>query len=1282
MSKVRGILNGTTVLGIVAAILVSSCSFSIREKTKDEMQKSTMENLGISAATVSQDFPSKGFHVSGSQLLDANDNPFVMRGVNHAHTWYKDQLAASLAGIAESGANTVRIVLSNGAQWTRDDADSVTTIIETAKSHNLITVLEVHDATGSSSTAELAAATDYFISIKDALTGQEPYTIINIANEWYPYSSSQVWADTYKTQIPRLRAAGLEHAIMVDAPGWGQYPQAIQEKGAEVLASDSLSNIIFSTHIYEVVGANQNNIKSALDGIAARGLAQVIGEFGHYHSGTNVDEDYVMSYATDLSIGYLAWSWKGNTVGETDYLDMSSDWEGNSLTDWGNRVVNGADGLKETAETASVFGETTPPTGFTSAMIDDYSNASSSNFSRNTNGNLITAAVSGEMLYLSYTVGSPAYAGVTRGGYSGVTGYTSDCDTVRLDLVGDGSGRELVLQFREGNGEYFEYVLTIGGSETVSIPVASFAHPSWYSGGDGKLDFSQLSEYSVYVQNGNAGSGTITLDNLQVGKASNEDPAALAAISVTSKSVYRSAGSVTLTAAGTDQHGDAYSLNGTVWSSNLPILGSTDSTVTLNVSSAPEGSYAVTAVVDGISGSGTVTVTIADDPPATGDLKVEYRNANQTTITNSIKPELVITNTGDEAIGLSGLTVRYWYSDETERTQNITVYWANVGNSLVKTNFVGGSESEYALFSFASGSLAAGAKIYVNLGINADNWANYDQSNDYSFIPSATSLIENPKITAYLDGKLAWGTPPGESITAESVEARISYSPSSPKPGETVTFNGAGSVFENATPASYSWVIEGTAASGPTTAHTFAQPGTYVVTLTATAVSGLSDDAAVSVTVKESDGGGVGPIDYGASENEDVGVVWASWNPAHFTGTNFDHFMSKSDEYGFRRVTLIPTYFIDTYSAGIRWNDWVNTPSLEIQRNVLVALAKNGVRINFRPHIDPMQFSWAGASSSSVIPGTLDWRGLFDGLDPMDTSQNYLMVIDNSLEALSLALGDMEGQGISLKEPIRFDIGAELMGSFKNHTQSWVELLAYVRERIAAEYPEFEGKVVLGHNFCHHIEYLKRIPSHEEYFSRILADGDFEGNEDLLFVDDMTAANKSYMKEYLLGLDAFSVSQYMPLDVFASSASSATAANVRDALLLHEDNFFTEILGTELGIAEADLPPFHIGEYGMGIRGHAAPNVWDREAWIAAGRESALIGYEEHQEEAKTAVDGLILYMKDSSSRANSFLMWMSGAPYDILNLNPTFSTGDSLHGYPGQSAFNAKAAAALQAYW
>lgn len=31
----------------------------------------------------------KGFYVSGTTLYDATGSPFVMRGVNHAHTWYK-----------------------------------------------------------------------------------------------------------------------------------------------------------------------------------------------------------------------------------------------------------------------------------------------------------------------------------------------------------------------------------------------------------------------------------------------------------------------------------------------------------------------------------------------------------------------------------------------------------------------------------------------------------------------------------------------------------------------------------------------------------------------------------------------------------------------------------------------------------------------------------------------------------------------------------------------------------------------------------------------------------------------------------------------------------------------------------------------------------------------------------------------------------------------------------------------------------------------------------------
>ncbi|WP_236985484.1 glycoside hydrolase family 5 protein [Marinagarivorans cellulosilyticus] len=60
-----------------------------------------------------------GFSIKGTQLLDANGEPFIMRGVNHGHAWFPLNLSA-IEDIANAGANTVRVVLSSGAQWARN----------------------------------------------------------------------------------------------------------------------------------------------------------------------------------------------------------------------------------------------------------------------------------------------------------------------------------------------------------------------------------------------------------------------------------------------------------------------------------------------------------------------------------------------------------------------------------------------------------------------------------------------------------------------------------------------------------------------------------------------------------------------------------------------------------------------------------------------------------------------------------------------------------------------------------------------------------------------------------------------------------------------------------------------------------------------------------------------------------------------------------------------------------------------------------------------------------
>lgn len=107
------------------------------------MLVSMLGSFSVGAAS-----PVNGFQVSGTKLLDANGNEFVMRGVNHAHTWYKNQLQTVIPALAKAGCNTVRIVLSNGEQWTKDTASEVSQIISLCEQNKLITVLEVHDATG------------------------------------------------------------------------------------------------------------------------------------------------------------------------------------------------------------------------------------------------------------------------------------------------------------------------------------------------------------------------------------------------------------------------------------------------------------------------------------------------------------------------------------------------------------------------------------------------------------------------------------------------------------------------------------------------------------------------------------------------------------------------------------------------------------------------------------------------------------------------------------------------------------------------------------------------------------------------------------------------------------------------------------------------------------------------------------------------------------------------------------------------------------------------------
>src|SRR5688572_8698187 len=81
-----------------------------------------------------------GFHVSDGRLLDANGKDFVLRGVNHAHTWYPTRTPQALKDIKALGANSVRVVLATGDRWTRTEAADVAAIVTECKRNRLVCV--------------------------------------------------------------------------------------------------------------------------------------------------------------------------------------------------------------------------------------------------------------------------------------------------------------------------------------------------------------------------------------------------------------------------------------------------------------------------------------------------------------------------------------------------------------------------------------------------------------------------------------------------------------------------------------------------------------------------------------------------------------------------------------------------------------------------------------------------------------------------------------------------------------------------------------------------------------------------------------------------------------------------------------------------------------------------------------------------------------------------------------------------------------------------------------
>ncbi len=202
------------------------------------------------------------------------------------------------------------------------------------------------------------------------LKQDEKYVILNIANEWGPWDYT--WAQGYESAIARLRAAGINCLLMIDASSGAQFSGNILTWGQQILDSDPQHNVVFSIHMYgnwvteqsdNIVGIYNGvqpyDMLTALQTVAAADLPLVVGEFSSDStSSVNYSTQRAMQIFQSLDLGWIAWSWNGNAEAAADMV-VTPGYQYNSDADlrpFGNLIINDPnDGLKATSLRASIF---------------------------------------------------------------------------------------------------------------------------------------------------------------------------------------------------------------------------------------------------------------------------------------------------------------------------------------------------------------------------------------------------------------------------------------------------------------------------------------------------------------------------------------------------------------------------------------------------------------------------------------------------------------------------------------------------------------------------------------------------------------------------------------------------------------------------------------------------------------------------------------------------------------------------------------------------------------
>jgi mannan endo-1,4-beta-mannosidase len=299
--------------------------------------------------------------VNGKYLYDITGSKIVLRGTNvdvYKNGWMP---SFQLQQIAEAGANAVRInwwakgTVSNGPY--PYNLSNLEEAIKECQRLSLVPIIELHDVTGYKKISTPAFENiimNFWLdsSVISLIDRYKNTIIINVANEVgrvQMIGTLKRYKQKYINVIKRLRNAGIKVPIMIDAPNCGTGSHTLLKVANQLLAADSLKNIIFSVHTYWQNLSTTKTIKK-INEIQASPYCFILGEVANvqgdnpmcsknYNLDTNGQMDAILVTAHQANMGYLWWRLWNDGVKERQ---LSNDGYINNLTPQGQKVIHQA----------------------------------------------------------------------------------------------------------------------------------------------------------------------------------------------------------------------------------------------------------------------------------------------------------------------------------------------------------------------------------------------------------------------------------------------------------------------------------------------------------------------------------------------------------------------------------------------------------------------------------------------------------------------------------------------------------------------------------------------------------------------------------------------------------------------------------------------------------------------------------------------------------------------------------------------------------------------------